>query len=351
VPAANAATTNPWRPRTFIRNRRLTGVLGGSHVLLWLAVIVVVIAVGTAGYVVLFHWSWADAAYMTVITLTTVGYKEVRDLDDVGRAWTSGLAIAGVGIIFGTVGIVVESFVRELTSTSREERRMADTIAQLRDHFILCGYGRVGSTVARELVERGNRVVVVDLRQEPLDQARREGHLILRGDATDDATLREAGVERAHALITTLDSDANNVYVTLSARALQPDLFILGRSNAAGSEAKLEQAGADRVVSPYTMAGRRIAELAIRPRLAEFIDLALSAGEDAFGLEEVIVDAGGPLDGRTVGDLRADGVFTLAILPEGGDYQPNPPDDRRFAAGESLVLSGSTEQLTGLRGS
>ena len=227
---------------------------------------------------------------------------------------------------------------------------MADTIAELRDHFILCGYGRVGSTVARELVERGNRVVVVDLRQESLDHAKRDGHLVVRGDATDDATLHEAGVERAHALISTLDSDANNVYVTLSARALQPDLFILARANAAGSEAKLEQAGADRVVSPYTMAGRRIVEIAIRPRLAEYIDLALSTGEEAFSLEELTVTEGGPLDGRSVGDLRADGVFTLAILPEGGEYQPNPADDRRFAAGQSLVLSGPTERLTPLRG-
>jgi voltage-gated potassium channel len=348
-PPPSQVPPNPWRPRTFVRNRRLTGVLVRTHIALWLAIVLAVAAIGAAGYVVLFHWSWNDALYMTVITLTTVGYREVRELDDLGRAWTAGVSIAGVGIIFGTVGIVVESFVRELTSASREERRMADTIAHLRDHFILCGYGRVGATVARELAERGNRVVVVDLRQESLDVAKRDGHLVLRGDATDDETLREAGVERAHALITTLDSDANNVYVTLSARAMQPDLFILGRSNAPGSDAKLEQAGADRVVSPYTMAGRRIAELAIRPRLAEFIDLALSEAESAFSLEEFEVVAGGSLEGRTVGDLRADGLFTLAVLPEGGQYVPNPPDTRRLVAGDNLVLSGSSERLVALR--
>jgi len=138
--------------------------------------------------------------------------------------------------------------------------------------------------------------------------------------------------------------------VTLSARTLQPDLFILARSNAAGSESKLEQAGADRVVSPYTMAGRRIAELAIRPKLAEFIDLALATGEDAFSLEEVLVTQGGPLDGRSVGDLRADGVFTLAILPDGGDYEVSPPDSRRLAPGENLVLSGASERVRAVRG-
>ncbi len=350
-PASRAAgaARNPWRPRNFTRGRRLTGILGVSHVLLWLAVIVIVTVVGAGGYIVLFHWSLSDALYMTVITLTTVGYHEIRDLDDLGRVWTSGLSIAGVGIIFGSIGIVVESFVRELTSNRREERRMTETIAALRDHYILCGYGRVGSTVARELVARGSRVVVVDIRQESLDQARHDGHLVVHGDATEDATLLESGIQRAHALVTTLDSDANNVYVILSARALQPDLFILGRANASGSESKLEQAGADRVVSPYTMAGRRIAELAIRPNLAEFIDLALSSGEEAFSLEEVKVTGGGPLDGRTVGDLRADGVFTLAILPDGGEYQPNPPDDRRLVAGENLVLSGSAGRLEALR--
>ncbi len=315
----------------------------------WLVIVVSVFGVGTAGYLALFHWPLSDALYMTVITLTTVGYKEVRDLDDAGRAWTGALTVAGVGIIFGTVGIVVESFVQELTSGGREERRMADSIAKLRDHFVLCGYGRVGSTVARQLVERGNVVVVVDIHGESLERARREGHLVVLGDATDDATLIAAGISRARALVTTIDSDANNVYVVLSARALQPDLFILGRANAAGSEAKLEQAGANRVVSPYTMAGRRIAELALRPKLAEFIDLALSTGEEAFSLEEVAVVAGGQLDGRTVGELRADGVFTLAILPEDGQYQANPPDGRRLRPGESLVLSGSSALLREVR--
>ncbi len=286
---------------------------------------------------------------MTVITLTTVGYKEVRDLGDLGRAWTGLLSVAGVGIIFGTVGIVVESFVRELTSGRREERRMTEEIADAREHFVLCGYGRVGSTVARELVDRGHRVVVVDVNPTSLKRARREGHLVVLGDAADDQTLIDAGIARSKGLVTTLDSDANNVYVILSARALKPDLFILGRSNASGSEAKLEQAGADRVVSPYTMAGRRIAELALRPKVADFIDLALSGGEGAFSLEELEVIAGGPLDGRTVGELRADGVFTLAILPAGGEYEANPGDKRRLAPGEHLVLSGSAARLGALR--
>lgn len=337
------------RPRPNPRRRALAGLLASSHLRIWLVIVLAVLLAGAAGYVVAFHWPWNDALYMTVITLTTVGYREVRELDDAGRAWTGLLAVSGVGIIFGTIGIVVESVVRDLTSGRGEERRMAETIAKLRDHFVLCGYGRVGSTVARELVDRGHQVVVVDIRGESLDHARRDGHLAVQGDATDDATLIEAGIRRARGLVTTIDSDANNVYVILSARALQPNLFILGRANATGSEAKLEQAGANRVVSPYTMAGRRIAELAIRPRVADFIDLALSTGEDAFSLEEIHVDAGGPLVGRTVGQMRAEGIFTLAIVPDGGGYQANPSDDRVLAAGESLVLSGTSARLKDLR--
>jgi voltage-gated potassium channel len=257
--------------------------------------------------------------------------------------------VAGVGIIFGTIGIVAEVVVTEVSSTRREARRMAEQIAALRDHYILCGYGRVGSTVARELVHGGQRVVVIDVEPGSLERAAHDGHLVVEGDATEDATLRLAGIEHARGLITTIDSDALNVYVTLSARALNPGIFLVGRANAAGSEAKVLQAGANRVVSPYTMAGRRIAELAIRPRVADFIDAALSHGQLAFSMEELEVHPGGPVEGRTVADLRRDGIFALAVVTGPGAYEANPPDDRRLAAGESLVVSGSSSVLKPLR--
>src|SRR6266545_3771509 len=269
------------------------------HVRVWLAVVSVSIAIGTLGYMLIEGWSLSDALYMTVSTLATVGFGEVRPLDEVGRAWTILLMVTGVGIIFGTIGIVAEAVVGEVASGRREARQVEQSIAGLRDHYIVCGYGRVGSTVARELVHGGEKVVVIDVQPESLEQARRDGHLVVHGDATEDATLKGAGIERARGLITTIDSDANNVYVALSARALSPGLFVVGRANAEGSEAKLLQAGANRVVSPYTMAGRRIAELALRPRVADFIDAALSHGELAFSMEELEVRAGGPLDGRT----------------------------------------------------
>jgi voltage-gated potassium channel len=341
----------PARPRPWVRSvRNALEVVQGRHVRLWILVVLVTVVIGTVGYIVLFRWPFADAAYMTVITMTTVGFREVRELVDwPERLWTMLLSISGVGIIYGSIGIVAEAVIAEATSGRREARRMAEKVADLRGHFILCGYGRVGSTVARELVNARQQLVVIDIQAESLARASHEGHLVVQGDATSDDTLRLAGIDVARGLVTTIDSDANNVYVTLSARNLNPGLFVVGRANAVGSEAKLLQAGANRVVSPYTMAGRRMAELATRPRVADFIDAALSHGDLRFSLEELQIEAGGFLDGRTVGELLDDGVFTLAIVRGETDYEPNPGRDRVLTGGESLVVSGPTEQLRALR--
>ncbi len=341
----------PARPRPWVRSlNSALEVVQGRHVRIWLVVVATTSLVGTLGYILLFGWSLPDAGYMTVITMTTVGFREVRELVEwPERAWTMLLAVAGVGIIYGSIGIVAEAVLAEASSGRREARRMAEAVADLTGHYILCGYGRVGSTVARELVHAGQKIVVLDILPESLERARHDGHLVVQGDATSDDTLILAGIERARGLVATIDSDANNVYVTLSARAINPRLFIVGRANAEGSDAKLTQAGANRVVSPYTMAGRRIAELAIRPRVADFIDAALSHGELRVSMEEVEVAAGGPLDGRTVGELRDEGIFTLAIVRGESDYEANPPPDRQLKSGESLVVSGSTERLAGLR--
>lgn len=228
---------------------------------------------------------------------------------------------------------------------------MANAVKKLSGHYILCGFGRVGQTVARELVHAGRKVVVIDVLPESLGRARREGFLEVEGDATEEATLRAAGIERAKGLITTIDSDAHNVYVILSARALNPKLFVVARANTADSEGRLMQAGASRVVSPYTMAGHRLAELATRPRVVDFIDAALSHGELSFSMEEVEVVAGhATLDGATVSSLRDTGVFVLAVVTGERSYEANPPADRVLRVGETLVVSGSVPRLRELRG-
>jgi voltage-gated potassium channel len=346
-PTANSSVRGTSRARPA---QAISEAIRGHHVRLWIVAVLTVTFLGTLGYVLLFQWSLSDAIYMTVITLTTVGFREVHEL--VGfpeRMWTMLLAVAGVGIIFGSIGIVAEAIISEAASGRREAKRMQEAVEALSDHYIVCGYGRVGSTVIKELVHTGQRFVVIDVTAPSLERAAADGHLIVMGDATDDETLRRAGVERARGLITTVDSDANNVYVTLSARTLNPRLFIVARASAAGAEAKMAQAGANRIVSPYTMAGRRIAELAIRPRVADFIDAALSHGNLSFSLEEVEVTAESPLLGVTVGELRAKGVITLAILQPDGAYEANPPEPRELREGENLIASGSTEDLAALR--
>ena len=316
----------------------------------WLAVVTGIVVVGTFGYVLLFGWSLNDAIYMTVITLTTEGYREVRELDEGGRLWTMLVAVAGVGIIFGTVGFVAETFVAEALSGRRQRQRMNQAVAALQNHFILCGYGRVGGTAARELEHAGVPVVVIDTHPESVDQAARDGHLVVHGDATRDEVLVQAGVSRARGLITTVDSDAQNVYVTLSARALNPRLFIVARANDEGSEGKLRQAGADRVVSPYARAGRQVAELATRPRVADFIDFALSHGQLSFSIEELEVAEGGPLAGKTVAELANQGIHVMAIVSHGPrQFDTNAPMDRVLAAGDQLIVSGTAEVLRRLR--
>jgi voltage-gated potassium channel len=318
------------------------------HVRAWLIAVAVAITTFTILFEAIEGWSFADALYMTVITLTTVGYGEVRPLDEAGRVVAMAAAVVGTALLFGGVGIMAEVVLAEIGSGRRERRKMQEQIAGMSDHYIVCGYGRVGSTVTTELRDSGRNVVVVDIRPDSIDRAREDGYLVVVGDATDEATLLAAGIERAAGLVATMDEDAYNVYVVLSARTLSRQLFIVGRANAPVAEARLKRAGANRIVSPYTMAGHRIAELAVRPAVSDYIDAALSRAHISFSIEEYRVLAGGPLDGTSVGDLLARGIFTLAIVRGPGEYDANPPAERTLQAGEELILSGSRDTLRSL---
>ena len=258
--------------------------------------------------------------------------------------------MAGVAIIFGSVGIVAEAVLSDAVSGRGEAKRMTQAVDGLRGHFILGGYGRVGTTVARELAHAGQRFVVVDINPESLARAQADGHLVVMGDATNDEILRAAGIDRARGLITTIDTDANNVYVTLSARALNSGLFIVARANQDGSEAKLAQAGADRIVSPYTRAGRQIAELAVRPRVADFIDFALSHGELAFSIEEVEVARADRSTAGPSGSLRDRGHLLAGRRSRRTRLRAEPGRPTASSQpGEDLIVSGSAATLQELR--
>ena len=318
------------------------------HVRVWVIAVVAAIVVFSILFEAIEGWSFSDALYMTVITLTTVGYGEVRPLDGNGRVVAMVAAVVGTALLFGGVGIMAEVVLAEIGSGRRERRKMHEQVDGLNGHYIVCGYGRVGSTVAAELRESGQSVVIVDVLADSVERAREDGYLVVEGDATDEATLLAAGVERATGLVATIDEDAYNVYVVLSARTLNRQLFIVGRANAPIAEARLKRAGANRIVSPYTMAGHRIAELAVRPAVSDYIDAALSRAHLSFSIEEYRVTKGGPLDGTSVGDLLARGIFTLAIVRGPGEYDANPPAERKLQAGEELILSAPRDSLRSL---
>jgi len=341
------------RARRHDPDHRVTAILarlpGGTPLRRWLAAVAITIAVFTGAYVVLLGWSVADGLYMTVITVTTIGFREVRELDMTGRAITMLAAFAGVALIFGGVGIMAETLAADLASGRRERRRMTERIAARSGHILVCGYGRVGSTVAHELRRAGRAVVVLDRDPASLDRARTDGFDVVAGDVTEDATLDAAGIVRAAGLVASVDSDAQNVYVVLSARTRNPALTIVARAAGPSAEAKLRQAGADRIVSPYTMAGRRIAELATRPAVVDYIDAALSSGGASFAIEQRRVGPGDPLAGRRIGELAAGGVLTLAVVTD-GTLVPHPPAERTIAAGDELIVSGATENLHAVLG-
>ena len=328
------------------RARRLQAVRPVSMILMWILVVAGVSLLGAMGYMVLQGWSLLDALYMAVITLTTTGFREVHTLTPAGQVWTMILSVVAIGIIFGTVGFVAEQTVGEVWTGRRGQRLMQRLVDSLTGHYIICGYGRVGSLVARDLTAAGLDVVVLDIGEESLARAENDGYPVIHGDGTSDAVLVRAGIKKARGLVSCIDSDASNVYVTLSARTLNPDLFIVGRAGDEGVVQKLRIAGANRAISPYTMAGTTIANMALRPRVLEFIDAALSRGDLAFTLEEVTVDD--DLIGSTVADLRARKVFTLAISSSNGSYEANPPDDRVLRRDEHLIVSGSSAAVTAL---
>src|SRR5829696_3530136 len=267
--------------------------------------LLIITAVGVLGYMVFEGWRFTDALYMTEITLTTVGYREVHVLDASGQLWTMLLLITGVGTLFyaavSSVELVVEGTVRGYFG----RRRVKAAIGKLSGHYILCGYGRVGRQVAREFAADEVPFVIVEQDPEILEECMAEGFLALLGEAADDDVLEEAGILRAGGLIAAVDSDADNVFVVLSARKLNPKLHIAARASSDESAAKLEIAGADRTLSPYAVGGRRLAALATQPLVVDFLDV-VTRGEKGieFRLEEFGVPKDSPLANRTIGELK-----------------------------------------------
>ena len=317
-----------------------------------LLALVIIAAAGVFGYMVFEGWGFTDALYMTVITLTTVGYREVRALDATGQLWTMFLLITGVGTLFyaavSSVELVVEGTIRGYFG----RRRMESAISKLSEHYILCGYGRVGRQVAAEFASDGGPFVVIEQDPETVEECLAEGYLAILGEASDDAVLEEAGVRRARGLVAAVDSDADNVFVVLSARKLNPKLHIVARASSDESAAKLEMAGAERTLSPYAVGGRRLASLATQPLIVDFLDI-VTRGEKGieFRLEEFDVPEDSFIADRTIGELRIGertGAMILATRNKEGTFDTTPSANDRFRAGDTLIVLGTREQIARL---
>ncbi|MGE3616096.1 MAG: TrkA family potassium uptake protein, partial [Gemmatimonadales bacterium] len=255
-----------------------------------------VLAVGTIGYALIEGVPLWDAFFMTVITVTTVGYREIFPLSRAGQALTVVIVIFGIGTVVYGLG--------EYFSTVRinlGRHRLMQALERLTGHYIICGYGRVGQNVANTLRDAGRTVLVVDRDEARTAVAEQEGFLTLAGDATNDETLKQLGIERAIGFVVSTTSDSDNLFVVLSARTLNPKMMIVARAADAANAAKFRRAGADRVVSPYEAGGRYIANSMIRPNLTEFLDRVTLSGVELW-LEEIVVPAGTPLAGRTIAE-------------------------------------------------
>lgn len=313
-----------------------------------LGALALVLVGGTVGYVLL-GFGWLDAAYQTVTTVTTVGFREVQPLTAGGKVFTILLILVGVGTALYTLGLLLEAVIEGHLRERFGRRRMEHEIAQMDRHVVICGWGRVGSALAAYLTAEGEQVVVVDR-----DPARLQGlrHATVLGDVSDDAVLKAAGVLRARVLVATLATDADNVYVTLSARALRPDLLIIARARSEASEALLQRAGADRVVNAQRIGAQRMGAFALQPHVADFLDVVMHDQSLEFRIEEVTLSAGSPLAGRLLGDLHiadSTGALLLAIRQGGGPFRPTPPLDTELHPGCVLIAVGTPGQLAALR--
>ena len=323
--------------------RTLFSGLRGA-ILAFLAVLVF----GVVGYRVLEGYSWMDALYMTVITLTTVGYREVQPLGVRGQIFTMLLLLGGVGIVFYTAVAVVQKAVEGEFQLFFGRRRMQKKIEALTGHYLVCGFGRIGEVVCRELVTKPVPFVVIEQHEERAREAEVAQYLVLQGDATDEKNLVAAGIIKAKGLFAVLPNDAGNVFVALTGKELNPSLFVVARAETDRSERRLMHAGADKVISPYAIGGHRMAQAALRPAVVDIIDLATHSQSLELQMEEIAVPAVSPCKGMSLhatGLCEQPGVIVVAIKRASGKMLFNPAPTEKIEVGDSLIALAEAPQL------
>lgn len=336
MPPPHAPTWSPG-PFTGGRRRLVIGLIG----------LFLVICCGTIGYIC-FGLSPLNAVFQTVITVSTVGFGEVHRFDAGEKVFTIILILVGVAMAAYTFGVALDTLVEGYLGGAFRRRKMEREIAAMQGHMILCGWGRVGRAIAHRAAP-GADIVVVDSSPERIATV---DCPYVQGDATDEAVLREAGIDRARVLVTALNADADNLYVALTARSMAPELFIVSRAVNESAVGKLIQAGADRVVNPQDLGGARMAALAYQPHVAEFLDVVMHDGSLEFRLEELEVPVDSPLAGETLRSARLHertGTLVLAMHKPGSEFRTNPQPTAEIVGGEVLIVIGDAAQVRALR--
>ena len=314
--------------------------------------VLALIVASTSGYMIIEGWNLLDAVYMTVLTLTTVGYREVQVLSRAGMIFNIFVMLFGVGTMLYLVGTLAQIMLEGQIRTILGRRKLEKKIHGLKDHYIVCGYGRMGETVAKEIQITGEPLVIVEKDEGHISRLDNLGVLYVMGDATDENVLNAAGIKKARGLVSVLTSDVENVYVTLTARGLNRDLFILSRATDPGAEIKLIRAGASKVVSPYRLSGRKMAQELLKPTITNFIELVFPEQESGrsidLQMEELLVGKGSELINKSLMEskIRQDfNLIVVAIKKRSGEMQYNPTFDAMIEEGDTLVALGPGPNL------
>jgi len=303
---------------------------------------------GTVGFMAIEGWSAIDAFYMTIITVSTVGFREVHTMSPVGRVFASFVIVAGVGMAVYTFTRLGQFVLAGELLEVLGRRRMKSELEKLDGHFIVCGYGRIGNPVAEGMKRDGLPFCVVDRDAEQEGEMRSRGYIYILGDATDEDVLLAAGVERAAALLALLPSDADNLYLTMTAKSMNPEVRVIARGRDERAEMKLKRGGADRVVSPYLMAAARVLSAAVRPMVVEFMELVTHRQYLPLRLEEITVTDTSALGGRSLAETgirKRFGVIVVAIKNSTGEMKFNPDPDQTIASGDTLIAMGEEQDL------
>lgn len=321
-------------------------------IILFIAPLLLILFLGPIGYMLLENTSFLDGLYLTVITITTVGYGDIVPIHPSGRLFTVLLVFSGVGYVMYLFGTITDAMVEGGWRKIVERRKMHKKIAQLHDHYIVCGFGRIGMEICSILQENNRPFVVIERDEDVVKEIEGLGYFELMGEASDDDILLDAGIKQARGLIAVVSSDADNLYITLTARGLNPDLFILSRSSGArGVGRKLARAGASRVISPYSIGARRMAQLIVRPTVIDFIDLAMQASELGLRMEELVVSVNAKIVGKKLlesGLRKKYDVIVVAIKRGDEPMIFNPKPEETIMSGDILIVLGNSDHITAL---